>query len=100
MYPTWSPDWLYTQLTAEVRTAKGWEQAGHRRNEAFDLVYYAAALIRHKTIGALRSEWWSNPPSWAQDWDMNDLVFEEGKALPFTAPKKKFDLAALADQLT
>lgn len=100
MYPKWAPDWLYTQLTSEVRTAKGWDQIGNRRNESWDLLYYCAALIRHKSIGALRSEWWANPPSWAADWDDNDLVFEEGKALPFSAPKKKFDLAALADALT
>lgn len=102
MYPIWSPDWLYTQLTSEVRTPnKGWVQPNaHRRNEAWDLLYYCAALIRHKTIGALRSEWWSNPPTWAEEWDKNDLVFEEGGSMPFTAPKKKFDLRALADALT
>lgn len=100
MFPKWAPDWLYSQLTGEIRTKKGWEQVGRKRNEAFDLLYYCAALIRHKNIGALRSEWWSNPPSWAEDWDDNDLVFMEGESKPFEAPKVKFDLAALADALT
>lgn len=101
-FPKWAPDWFYAQLTAENRTVKGWEDPkGNRRNEAWDLLYYCSALIRHKAIGALRSEWWSNPPGWAKDpEDGNSLVFSEGKPKPFTQAPKKINLAELADALT
>jgi len=72
-FPKWAEDWLYTQLTAEVRTPKGWESTSKRRNEAFDLLYYVVSLqidarIRGETMD------WDTPPGWAKEWDHNDLV--------------------------
>lgn len=72
--PAWLPDSYYAQLCAEVRTTKGWENPGRRRNEAWDLAYYALGLLISSPIGAEKIDW-TNPPGWAAPWDKNDLVF-------------------------
>lgn len=102
-FPAWAEDWLYRQLTTEVRTEKGW-QTPHtggmaKRNEAFDLLYYCLAICLHTPIRIEHLDW-QNPPSWAADWDDNTLVFGEAEPVPFTVnvtPKR--NLAALADTL-
>ena len=43
-YPHWTPDWFYTQMTNETRGPKGWENNARRRNESWDLSYYALGL--------------------------------------------------------
>lgn len=60
--PTWVDADYYAELTAEVRTAKGWERRAQTSNEAFDLHYYnrAACLI----LGAEAIDW-DDPPAWA-----------------------------------
>lgn len=61
-WPAWLGSWFFDELTAEIRTAKGWENPGSARNEAMDLmVYNQAAWL------ALRAERlnWANPPAWA-----------------------------------
>lgn len=66
--------WLYSQLTTEVRTPRGWENPSRRRNEAFDLLCYCVAICSTPQV---RLEFinWSKPPSWADpDWDRNSLV--------------------------
>lgn len=61
-WPAWLGAWFFDELTAETRTAKGWENLGGARNEAFDLmVYNTAAWLRLK--GDLID--WTNPPAWA-----------------------------------
>jgi phage terminase large subunit GpA-like protein len=61
-WPAWLGGWFFDELTAETRTAKGWENLGGARNEAFDLmVYNTAAWLRLK--GDLID--WANPPAWA-----------------------------------
>lgn len=87
-YPNWFADWFYNQLTNEIRNIKGvWEKIGSRKNEAFDLLYYAlAGAIRPPDI-TTNAPWvviqwdrinWEKPPSWATDWtaEDNDLVFD------------------------
>lgn len=81
-YSDWCENWFYTQLTSEVRTEKGWEKTGKRRNEAFDLTYYALAVVlrgREKTVPYLTFTYdridWAEPPFWADEWDENELVF-------------------------
>ena len=100
-FPIWAESWLYTQLTAEIRTAKGWENPRKKRNEAFDLLAYCMAICLQPDIKIERIDW-DRPPGWASDWDSNDLVFEPIKEVrPFDAkPKPKRDLKALADALT
>ena len=82
-YPDWAEDWFYVQLTSEVRLAKGWDNTRKRRNEAFDLSYYAQGIIMRPIeadvpylhFGYDRIDW-RNPPRWAAEWDENDLVFD------------------------
>lgn len=110
-FPSWMPEWFYNQLTTEIRTAKGtWDNPHSRRNEAWDLAYYAlAAAIRPPDI-ATNAPWviirfdridWENPPSWATDWGDNDLVFDpKEQAAVFMSPAKpKKSFADLAKDL-
>lgn len=61
-FPNWLGPWFFDELTAETRTAKGWENLSNDRNEAFDLCVYnhAAALRLH-----FESINWEKPPQWA-----------------------------------
>lgn len=59
--PAWVGAWFFDELTAEVRTAKGWESHGGR-NEAFDLMVYNAAGNIY--LGGDKIDW-KHPPLWA-----------------------------------
>lgn len=64
------PKWLedieddyFEEMTAEIRTAKGWERQGKTPNESIDLHVYNRAgviLLRAEAIN------WDKPPSWAK----------------------------------
>ncbi|PBB41811.1 hypothetical protein CK222_21910 [Mesorhizobium sp. WSM3866] len=106
-YPDWMPDWFYNQLTTEIRTEKGWENPLKRRNEAFDLAYYALGLairpfeemVPYVTFNIDRLDW-ENPPGWAAEWDENDMVY--GGAAPAASEPVKEEsksFAALAEKL-
>lgn len=101
-YPHWAEDWLYSQLTAEKRTAKGWEATNKKRNEAFDLLYYARAFFLDKRCPVERMDW-DDPPEWADVWSRNELVFtpvegeEENK--PRRGRRKARDWSKLGEQL-
>ena len=61
-FPDWLGSWFFDELAAETRTAKGWENIRHERNEAFDLCAYNQAawlMLRAEAIN------WSRPPVWA-----------------------------------
>lgn len=75
----WLPDFVFSELCAEIRTDKGWENPQNLRNESWDLSYYAIGLC---VSTLLRTELidWDNPPAWAAPWDKNALV---------TAPNEK-----------
>jgi phage terminase large subunit GpA-like protein len=94
------PDTFYSELCVEVRTPKGWENPKNFRNESWDLLVYATAGVVSRHIGIEHIDW-TEPPSWAEEWDGNDLVFNpkiEDK--PFDAkPKDKLDLGKLAENL-
>lgn len=73
------PDWLslafYEELTAEVRTEKGWENPQRARNETFDLYTYAKGIVQAVIIEArMQSINWDNPPSWAAEWNNNSQI--------------------------
>jgi len=73
------PDWLslsfYEELTAEVRTDKGWENPSKSRNETFDLYYYAKGCARAYMVEKRLQEIdWASPPAWAEMWDNNSEV--------------------------
>lgn len=92
-FPWWAPDWLYAQLTNEVRLPNGqWEKVGNRKNEAWDLLAYAVAFLSHRDIN-IRYIDWANPPSWAAEWDRNDFVFAEGQQAAFDAPDDPEELS-------
>jgi phage terminase large subunit GpA-like protein len=98
-FPIWAENWVYTQLTAETRTSKGWENKSQRRNETFDLLYYAAGLCLHPDI-RLEHLNWDNPPGWAKPWDENDLVVKLNVKNPLVQKKAPvFDLAKIAAQV-
>ncbi len=97
-FPIWAEDWVYSQLTGEIRNDKGWHNISGRRNEAWDLAYYALAIATHQPIRIEHIDW-QRPPTWAQEWDHNDLVFSEKSAAPFTRKRESFDLAKLAKAL-
>lgn len=100
-FPKFLPPTFYTELTVEVKTHKGWENPKKLRNEAWDLLVYDYALgLSHRHVGAEALEW-ENPPTWAEEWDENSLVFETVDGQPFV-PEEKIalpDLSALAENL-
>jgi len=98
-FPDWLPDTFYAELTAEVRTNKGWENPRKLRNESLDLLCYALALTLTHHINIERLDW-DNPPSWAAEWDNNDLVLVDDSTNRFASkPKVEYDLRALASKL-
>lgn len=105
-FPEWMPAWFYAQMTTEIRTPKGWENPRKRRNEAFDLAYYALGLairpieanVPYVTFNLDRIDW-DNPPIWAAPWDENEFVLGAAtEVAPTDAPKRK-TLAELAQSL-
>lgn len=101
-YPSWAPDWLYAQLTAEIRDAKGWANPRGRRNEAFDLLVYAISvgLNTRQVIPNIERIDWNNPPSWAADWETNDLIVEDSFTKVFDLQyERDIGLSELASKL-
>jgi len=70
-FPVWLGSFFFAELTAEIRTPKGWVNPSNRRNEAFDLMVYARALL--KIIGGDKINW-NNPPSWAKMTNDNAII--------------------------
>lgn len=108
-FPSWLEDFIYQQLTNEIRTARGWENPAKRRNESFDLVYYAIGLAlrpndtaTNAPLAVIRFDRidWADPPSWAADWDDNDLVFGATEARRFSVQTRaKVDFEKLGKDL-
>jgi phage terminase large subunit GpA-like protein len=91
-------DWLYKQLTAEVRATAGWANPGKKRNEAFDLLAYLVAFFKHPDI-RLEHIQWSQPPGWARPWDENDLVQGADEAPIYSSTAKTRDMDDIAEAL-
>ncbi len=65
--------WFFGELTSETRVpGKGWEKVA-RRNEAWDLFYYAIGACASSLLNVERLDW-TNPPPFAAPWDDNPLV--------------------------
>lgn len=75
----WLPAWFYKELTAEVRTSRGWENPKKARNEAFDLLTYAIALALTHPVNIEHLDW-NKPPLWAEEWDRNTLIISANQA--------------------
>ncbi len=98
-FPDWLPDWFYTELTVEVRTAKGWENPKNQRNESWDLLCYCVAIGLSRHVNVERIDW-TNPPSWAAEWDKNDLILAAGVEQRFESqPKSDMGLERLGSEL-
>ena len=102
-FPIWAPNWVYTQLTAETRIAgKGWENASQRRNETWDLTYYAVGLGLHPDIRLEHIDW-LNPesvPGWAKPWDQNSMVIEPEEKNPILITEEVvIDLAKMGAEM-
>lgn len=93
----WLDTNFYIELTVEVKDAKkGWINPKRYRNESWDLLAYCLATTLTPMI-ALDHMNMADPPSWAAEWDHNDLVFNPAtSAKPFEAIKADDGLAALA----
>ncbi len=73
-FPDWLADSFFAEMCAEIRTDKGWEDpTGRRRNEAWDLSYMCIGLCVSEFVRVEHVDW-QNPPTWASEWDTNDLV--------------------------
>lgn len=96
-FPDWLPDTYYAEMTAEVRTSKGWENPRRVRNEAWDLLCYAIALMLSPLCRAEHIDW-TAPPTWADEWDRNSLVSSEVQNRFATQPKPAYDLRKLAEE--
>lgn len=98
IFPHWLPDWFYSELTVEVKVPnKGWQNPKKLRNEAWDLLVYDIGLcLSTRHIGIERLDW-EKPPSWAAEWDDNDLVFSAEKDLPFAPKEQTFSTKSISD---
>lgn len=100
-FPKWLPDDYYAELCVEVRTPKGWVNLKNQKNESWDLANYAISLNLHRSIQSELINW-DEPPSWAEEWDSNSLVFmpENGK-IPFANERNDaYDLSKIGELLT
>lgn len=80
------PDWLgvpgtdqehfFDELTAEIRTFRGWENPHRRRNESWDLLCYHIAGCVYRRVESVD---WASPPPWLEEWDKNPLVARRRK---------------------
>ncbi len=84
-FPDWLPEAFYAELTAESRTARGWENLAKRRNEAFDLCGYAEGMALWLKVPAIN---WTAPPAWAAPWDDNPDVRADDVA-PAPTPRTR-----------
>lgn len=96
-FANWLPDFVFSELCVEVRKEKGWENPLNKRNETWDLCYYAIGISVSHLIGAERIEW-DAPPSWAALWDNNLMVIEAEEPLRFSGDDD-FDFSSLGRSL-
>lgn len=92
-------DWFYSEMTSEVREpGKGWQKVA-RRNEAWDLFYYALGACASSLLQVEKIDW-TKPPKWADEWDRNSLIVADNDDEPFSQPQSgQFDWAALGRKM-
>lgn len=97
-FPAWLPLTFYKELTVETKdpNTKKWVNPNRYRNESWDLLVYLLAGLLHRSI-SWEHITWNAPPSWADEFNRNDMVISLIKdEKPFeTATKKK--IPSLAD---
>lgn len=96
-FPDWLEDWFWSEMVAETKTDKGWENLTNQRNEAWDLCVYCLGMAISTEIRWEKLDW-QDLPSWAEDWDENSLVFDPRTSkslLESAAPRRSLaDLGA------
>lgn len=97
-FPKWIEDFIYAELTVEVRNAKNqWENLRKQRNEAWDLLYYAIGLC---AIMKVEHFDWNEPEGWFAEWSSNSLVRKPEEDKPFARkPTTDYGFASLGEQL-
>lgn len=97
IFPKWLPDTFYAELTVEVKDPKkGWINPKNYRNESFDLLAYCLAALLTPMIGFER--WTADRiPTWAADWDENDLIYDPAFGRHSAQTKKNRAGKSLAD---
>lgn len=75
-FPKWLPINFYKELCVETKDEKNgkWVNVNKYRNESWDLLVYCLAGLLHRTVGWEHIDW-TDPPTWAATWDLNDMVF-------------------------
>ncbi len=99
-FPSWLADNWFSEMCAETKTEKGvWEATNGRRNEAWDLSYYAIGLAVSSVVAVEKINW-KNPPGWAAEWDKNDLIAQTKQDERFAPkPKPRYDMATFGKLL-
>jgi phage terminase large subunit GpA-like protein len=100
-FPNWLDTNFYKELVVEIKNKEGkWENPNGYRNESWDLLVYCLAGCLHPSIRLEHLDW-SRPPTWACEWEKNDLVFDPRAGnKPFEKEKKnEYDLDKLAELL-
>jgi phage terminase large subunit GpA-like protein len=99
-WPSWLSDEWFTEMCAERRTPKGWENPRKARNEAWDLATYAIAMLLHKKIDRLN---WTAPAlSMAAERSKNpffELAPVANQQPVAKTPAGSYSLARLASEL-
>lgn len=101
-YADWFDIDFFKELCVEVKNHKGeWENPKRFRNESWDcLVMMQAGLIETRHIGIEVIDW-SDPPNYALEWDLNELVFDpvESENAIASESQTDYDLSKLAETL-
>ena len=100
------PDWLdlnfYKELTVEQKDLKGvWQNPRGYRNESWDLFVMALSVMLERKHVGIEQVNWTLPPSWADEWEKNDLVFlPRGTETPLANQSRSVDdLSKLGERL-
>jgi phage terminase large subunit GpA-like protein len=98
-FPSWLPSSAYEELTVEYRDdIIGWIQPKGKKNELFDQLGYAEAIVSAILLEERKKDLdWDNPPLWAETWDKNShiITVEQQKTdtqLKATPQAKQTDL--------
>lgn len=98
--PKWMPDWLFAEFCSEVFKTKGWEKLPGKRNEAWDLLYYAIGLCMTKYIRCERPKFWEDVPAWADPEDESNPFIVDAGSEPFAVKQKsRYDLSEIASKI-
>lgn len=89
--------WFYSEMTSEARTPKGWEKV-LKRNEAWDLFYYAIGACASAVLNIEKLNW-TKPPAWADVWDRNPLIVAPDQGKPFEDDESTFDWSSFGQKM-